>query len=55
MFVPAGVAHTYAADESSRYLIILTPALNNLISELHSVPYNQHGDVMRKYNSEILK
>ena len=55
VFVPAGVAHTYAADESARYLVILTPALNSLISELHSVPYNQHGDVMRKYNSEILK
>jgi|GEM_PF-1840114 Uncharacterized conserved protein, contains double-stranded beta-helix domain len=34
VFVPAGVAHTYSADEHSRYLIILTPKIDRLIEEL---------------------
>src|SRR6478609_1120599 len=36
VFVPAGVAHTYSAShESCRYLMILTPRLDQLIAELH--------------------
>jgi hypothetical protein len=31
VFVPAGVAHTYSAGVSTRYLIILTPRLSALI------------------------
>jgi quercetin dioxygenase-like cupin family protein len=34
VFVPAGLAHTYCAIEPSRYLIILTPKIDNLIARL---------------------
>lgn len=54
VFVPAGVAHTYSADESARYLVILTPRLNDLITELHVAPFQTHAAVMKKYKSEIL-
>jgi mannose-6-phosphate isomerase-like protein (cupin superfamily) len=56
VFVPAGVAHAYfAKPEESRYLIILTPRLYTLIEELHKVPYAQHKEVMRKFDSEIVE
>ena len=54
VFVPAGVPHTYSANSSARYLIILTPRLNNLISELQRSPFNMHSSIMKKYDSEIL-
>jgi quercetin dioxygenase-like cupin family protein len=54
VFVPAGVPHTYYADDSTRYLIILTPALDNLITELQVSPFDKHAAIMKKYNSEIL-
>jgi mannose-6-phosphate isomerase-like protein (cupin superfamily) len=39
VFVPAGVPHTYyEAHRPTRYLIILTPRLRQMISELHSTP-----------------
>lgn len=34
VFVPAGLAHTYRAIEPSRYLILLTPRIDRLISRL---------------------
>lgn len=34
VFVPAGIPHTYAVSEPSRYLIILTPRLDALIARL---------------------
>ena len=34
VFVPAGLAHTYRAIEPCRYLIILTPKIDNLIARL---------------------
>lgn len=34
VFVPAGMAHTYAVVGTSRYLIFLTPKLDRLIAEL---------------------
>ena len=56
VFVPAGVAHAYfAKPEESRYLIILTPRLYELIEELHKTPYAQHKEVMRKFDSEIVE
>ncbi len=56
VFVPAGVAHAYfAKPEESRYLIILTPRLYELIQELHKVLYAQHKEVMRKFDSEIVE
>jgi mannose-6-phosphate isomerase-like protein (cupin superfamily) len=56
VFVPAGVPHTYReTDGRARYLMILTPRLHRLITELHSTPYPEHGDVLRRYNSEIVR
>jgi uncharacterized cupin superfamily protein len=54
VFVPQGVPHTYRTNGPTRYLMILTPRLNGLISELHSTPYDQHASVMQKYKSEII-
>ena|SRR2546423_1327371 len=54
VFVPAGVPHTYYADNAARYLIILTPALNELIAELQVSSLDKHAAIMKKYNSEIL-
>src|SRR5207244_309362 len=56
VFVPAGVAHTYESIGSARYLIVLTPRLRDLIAELQSTPdRQQHGAIMRKYQSEALE
>jgi len=56
VFVPAGVPHTYfEASGPTRYLIILTPRLRELILELESSPRAQHNAIMRNYKSEILE
>jgi mannose-6-phosphate isomerase-like protein (cupin superfamily) len=56
VFVPAGVPHDYYESEGpARYLIILTPRLRKLISALESAPREQHNDIMRKFDSEILE
>ena len=56
VFVPAGVAHAYwEAHGPTRYLIIMTPRLRKLIAELHQTPYARHGEVMRRYASEIVE
>jgi quercetin dioxygenase-like cupin family protein len=55
VFVPAGVAHTYyEAHGPTRYLIILTPRLRELISALHAAPFKEHREITRKFDSEIL-
>lgn len=54
VFVPAGVPHTYYTNGFARYLIILTPRLNELIAGLQTSPYDQHAVIMKKYKSEIL-
>ena len=55
VFVPAGVAHTYFEHHgTSRYLIILTPRLNDLIAELQKAKLSMHGEIMKKYYSDIL-
>lgn len=54
VFVPAGVAHTYEAIGQTRYLIMLTPRLHQLIDELHNTPFDKHKEVMQKYQSEIV-
>ncbi|HYJ90823.1 MAG TPA: cupin domain-containing protein [Pyrinomonadaceae bacterium] len=54
VFVPAGVPHTYSTKGQTRYLMILTPRLNELISELHKTPFDHHAEVMKKYKSEIV-
>ena len=48
VFVPARTPHTYYANDLSRYLIILTQGLNEMISELQASPYDQHALIMKK-------
>jgi mannose-6-phosphate isomerase-like protein (cupin superfamily) len=55
VFVPAGTPHTYNANASAHYLIILTDRLNKLIKELQAAPFDTHNEIMKKYQSEILK
>lgn len=54
VFVPAGVPHTYEALDA-RYLVILTPRLVALISELHQSPRSDDAAIYRKYESELLE
>lgn len=55
IFVPAGVPHAYyEAHGPTRYLIILTPRLRELISALHAAPLSEHAAVMRRFESEIV-
>jgi len=56
VFVPAGVPHSYyEVNGSSRYLIILTPRLRDLISALHAALLKEHKAIMHKFDSEILE
>lgn len=56
VFVPAGVPHAYyEAHGPTRYLIILTPRLRELIAALHAAPLAEHGEIMGRYESEILE
>lgn len=55
VFVPAGVAHTFEANDS-RYLIMLTPRILALVGELHKTPDPRtHAEIYRKYESELLE
>jgi mannose-6-phosphate isomerase-like protein (cupin superfamily) len=55
VFVPAGVPHDYYESQGpSRYLIILTPRLRDLISALEAAPREQHDEIMRRFESEIV-
>lgn len=54
VFVPAGVAHTYTAD-NARYLVVLTPRLRDLIAELQATKdRSQDATIYRKYHSELI-
>ena len=56
IFVPAGVPHSYyEAHGPTRYLIILTPRLRELISALHAASIKEHGEIMRRFDSEIVE
>jgi mannose-6-phosphate isomerase-like protein (cupin superfamily) len=56
VFVPAGVAHDYFESRgTARYLIILTPRLSKLIAELQQAPLAEHGRIMQRYESAIVK
>ncbi len=56
VFVPAGVPHAYHESSGpTRYLIILTPRLRDLIAALHAAPREQHGVIMGKFESAILE
>ena len=56
VFVPAGVAHTYEALPGSRYLLILTPRLRDLIGELqrNRDPAAQ-AEIYHRHQSELLE
>jgi mannose-6-phosphate isomerase-like protein (cupin superfamily) len=55
VFVPAGVAHSYyEAHGPTRYLIFMTPRIKDLVSTLHTVPFDQHPAVLKQYQSEIV-
>jgi hypothetical protein len=56
VFVPAGVPHDYYESHGpTRYLIILTPRLRALISALEAAPREQHQEIMRRFESEIVE
>ena len=56
VFVPAGVPHDYfEAHGPTRYLIILTPRLRDLISALQEADREEHAAIMQKFESEILE
>jgi mannose-6-phosphate isomerase-like protein (cupin superfamily) len=56
VFVPAGVAHDYfEAAGPTRYLIVLTPRLRELISALYAAPFQEHPTIMRQFKSAIIE
>jgi mannose-6-phosphate isomerase-like protein (cupin superfamily) len=56
VFVPAGVAHDYfEAAGPTRYLIILTPRLRELIAALQVTPLQQHATIMHQFESAIVE
>ena len=56
VFVPAGVPHDYfEASGATRYLIILTPRLHQLIQELQKAPLTSHATIMRQFESAIVE
>ncbi|GHO93245.1 hypothetical protein KSF_032930 [Reticulibacter mediterranei] len=56
VFVPAGVPHTYyEAAGPTRYLIIMTPRLRELIAALHGAPRSEHNAITRQFASEIVE
>jgi quercetin dioxygenase-like cupin family protein len=56
VFVPAGVPHDYYESQGpSRYLIILTLRLRDLISAHEAAPREEHGEIMRRFESEIVE
>lgn len=56
VFVPSGVPHSYyEAHGPTRYLIILTPRLRELISALHAAPIQEHAAIMKRFDSEIVE
>lgn len=57
VLVPAGVAHTFgnAGPGPSRYVIIMTARLQELISRLHEVPADDHAAVYREFASTLLE
>jgi mannose-6-phosphate isomerase-like protein (cupin superfamily) len=56
VFVPAGVPHTYESLDQARYLVILTPRVKELISELQSAPDRLADDeIYSRYGAEIVE
>lgn len=55
VFIPASVPHTYyEAHGPTRYLLITSPRIHDLISALHAAPFEQHQAIMRRFKSEMI-
>jgi mannose-6-phosphate isomerase-like protein (cupin superfamily) len=57
VLVPAGVPHTFgnAGPEPSRYIIILTARLDELIRALHEASPADRAEIYRRHESELLE
>jgi mannose-6-phosphate isomerase-like protein (cupin superfamily) len=57
VLVPAGVPHTFgnAGPEPSRFIIILSTRLDELITQLHESDPAEHPDIYRRHQSELLE
>lgn len=57
VLVPAGVPHTFgnAGPQPSRFIIILSRRLHELISELHESDRSAHPAIYQKYESGLLE
>ena len=57
VLVPAGVPHTFGnvGPEPSRFIIILSARLHELIGQLHASDPAEHPDIYRRYQSELLE
>jgi mannose-6-phosphate isomerase-like protein (cupin superfamily) len=57
VLVPAGVPHTFgnSGPEPSRFLIILSTRLDELINQLHASDPAEHPNIYRRYQSELLE
>ncbi|WP_201379112.1 cupin domain-containing protein [Ktedonobacter sp. SOSP1-52] len=55
VFVPVGVPHTYyEAAGPTRYLIIMTPRLRELVAALHQAPRQEHRAILRQFASDMV-
>lgn len=56
VFVPAGVPHDYyETARPTRYLMILTPRLRELIAALHAAPLRERPTLLRQFESAIVE
>jgi quercetin dioxygenase-like cupin family protein len=57
VLIPAGVPHTFgnAGPDLSRFLIVLPPRLDQLITELHARNRQDHAAICQKYESQLLE
>jgi mannose-6-phosphate isomerase-like protein (cupin superfamily) len=56
VFVPAGTPHAYwnAQDGPTRYLLVMTRGIANLLHELHADGATDFPAIFRKHDSELL-
>jgi uncharacterized cupin superfamily protein len=56
VFVPAGTPHAYwnAQDGPTRYLLVVTRRIADLLHELHAEGASDFAAIFRKYESELL-
>ena len=56
MLVTRGTPHSFwnAAPEPARYLIVMTPRINDLIDALHAGDRDRFAEIYEEYDSELL-